>query len=115
MRKSQMMSNEHDYGCYDINGNKISLEQWGGHTTDHTYKRVGYDEVNNYRVSTVWTGIDMRLGSNDEAPPVIFETMVFPKDDWSEVYQERYSTLEQAQEGHKRAVLHAESLDREAE
>ena len=110
-----MSSQENDYRCYDRKGNKISLKQWGEYTTDHTYKRVGYYEVNNYRVSTVWIGIDMRLGSNDGIPPVIFETMIFPESEWSEVYQERYSTLEQAQEGHKRAVLHAESLDRETE
>ena len=50
-------------------------------------------------VSTVFLSLNHAFG---QGPPVLFETMIFggPHDD----YQERYTTVEEAREGHRRAV-----------
>ena len=54
-------------------------------------------------VSTVWLGLDYQFEEGE--PPLIFETMVFPMEgNWDEEYCERYSTLEEAEEGHRRIV-----------
>ena len=53
---------------------------------------------NGIRVSTVFLGLDHNFG---EGEPLLFESMVFGLDD--EV-QERYSTYDQAEEGHKKLV-----------
>jgi hypothetical protein len=56
---------------------------------------------NGYWVSTVWLGLDHQFG---DGPPLIFETMVTnPAGEWED-FQERYSTEEEALEGHKEAV-----------
>ena len=64
-------------------------------------------EVDGYIVSTVDLGIDHSFG---DGPPLYYETMIFKKDkngdiDFSgEDYQVRYTTEEQAREGHKLAI-----------
>ena len=66
-------------------------------------RNVGKDEVDNkYRVSTVFLGLDHNFGNG--GPPVLWETMIFPMDDWGELYCDRYSSHEAAVEGHKKAV-----------
>ena len=51
-------------------------------------------------ISTVFLALDHQYG---EGPPVLWETMIFGgKHDG---YQKRYSSKEEALEGHKRAVL----------
>lgn len=57
-------------------------------------------------VSTIWLGLDHSFNSD---VPLIFETMVFMVNDkgdisnWSELYSDRYSTIEEARAGHKEA------------
>jgi len=51
-------------------------------------------------VSTIFLGIDHNFGGGK---PLVFETMIFGGK--HDLYQERYSTYEEAIEGHKRAVL----------
>lgn len=83
---------------------------------DHTYKpcdlmtwanqfetldrHVGENVVNNNRISTVWLGLCHRYG---DGPPIVFETMVFHPEG-HDTYCERYTTWQQAEEGHKRAI-----------
>lgn len=50
-------------------------------------------------VSTVFLGTDHNFGMGK---PLLFETMVFEK---YENFQQRYSTWEEAEEGHKAVVL----------
>ena len=57
--------------------------------------------ANGNRVSTVFLGIDHSFG---EGPPLLFETMMFPKEGYNELDMDRYSTYEEAEEGHKRMV-----------
>lgn len=57
---------------------------------------------NGKRVSTVFLGIEHQFGDGE---PLLFETMVFPeKGNFSDEDMERYSTLEEAESGHKRMV-----------
>ena len=54
-------------------------------------------------VSTVFLGLDHSY--NPDGPPILFETMIFggPHNE----YQERYSTWDEAIEGHERACKRA--------
>ena len=84
---------------YDKQGKPIEFIDYARLFEDTEYRRIGLHESNGVEVSTVWLGLDHRL-SGDK--PLIFETMVFGgKNDG---YQQRYSTLKEAQTGHKKAV-----------
>lgn len=54
---------------------------------------------NGIHVSTVFLGLD-HAWSNE--PPMLFETMIFGSE--HDGYQERYSTWEEAEAGHQRAI-----------
>jgi hypothetical protein len=89
---------------YDRSGQPIyDVLEWDRKCEDIDSRRVGLDEVvcgdEQVRVSTVFLGLDHQWG---DGPPLIFETMVFGSavDQW----QCRYSTEEQAREGHAAAV-----------
>ena len=64
--------------------------------------RVGNDNVGDYRVSTVFLALNHQWNPNEK--PVLFETMVFPKDSWGELYCKRYSTWQEAFQGHQEVV-----------
>jgi hypothetical protein len=61
---------------------------------------VRQEKIENYYISTVFLGFDHSF--LQEGTPILFETMVFNKvdEEWDQ-YQERYSTWEQAEDGHK--------------
>lgn len=63
-------------------------------------RHVAKDEIGNVKISTVFLGLDHNYISGSY--PVLFETMIFGGEHDS--YQERYSTWEEAEEGHKKAV-----------
>ncbi len=96
---------------YDKEGQPISIEEWERLHSDMDYIRVGTTDVGPYWVSTVWLGLDHSW--MEGSPPIIFETMVFLKgqrDDpedrgLADIDVVRYSTLQQAQEGHQAMVL----------
>ncbi len=77
-----------------------ALNAWAKDLENDDYKRVGWTEVNEVKISTVWIGLDHSFGIGEK--PLIFETMIFGG--IHNGYQERYSTEEEAQEGHQRAV-----------
>jgi hypothetical protein len=96
---------------YDREGNELSLEQWAVYHEVQN-KRVAETDVEDFWVSTVWLGLDHSYG---DGPPLIFETMVFPKDGpMLERYCERYPSEDAARAGHDRAVAwtrdHLEAL-----
>lgn len=64
-------------------------------------RHVAKDTIGDILVSTVFLGSDHRWGSG---PPVLFETMVFGGDADTDQYCERYSTWDEATEGHRRIV-----------
>jgi hypothetical protein len=68
-------------------------------------RRVAYDVVGPWRVSTVFLSLDHGFG-RDEGPPVLWETMVFGsgeghrRDEWCH----RYTSREEALLGHATTV-----------
>lgn len=58
-------------------------------------------EVNGYLVSTVDLGIDHSFGIGK---PLYYETMIFKKGSWDDLYCKRYSTEQEAKKGHKKAI-----------
>ncbi len=101
---------------YDMDGKEITRDEWSRTLCTDFNKHIGDDEINGYRVSTVWLGLDhgFRMSQwldkeRDEFyRPVIFETMIFAEEEMPAIeelyqYQKRYSTKEQALEGHKAA------------
>lgn len=92
---------------YDRQGQPIDAEQANTLLGDPAYKRVALTDITsasdsavNYRVSTVWLGVNHSFG---DEPPIIFETMVFGPDNADE-YMQRYATEEQARAGHAETV-----------
>jgi hypothetical protein len=101
-----------DFGAgltfYGLRGEVISRDEWlrlwtpdmaspvGSRT-----RRVAGTVQDDVFVSTVWLGLDHGFGYTDR--PLIFETMIFGGDydggEW------RYSTLDEALEGHQRACV----------
>ena len=73
-------------------------------------RHVGESEVDKYRISTVWLG--MNPSFHGHLPPLIFETMIFNtreddqegEDDEINLFQKRYSTFKEALDGHQNAV-----------
>jgi len=52
-------------------------------------------DIAGIHISTVFLGIDHSYG---QGPPLLFETMIFGGE--HDMYQDRYTTWEQAEEGH---------------
>lgn len=59
--------------------------------------RVGYEERDGKKVSTVFLGLNHEWDKSKT--PVLYETMIFGLPDVAE-WQERYSTIEEAEAGH---------------
>lgn len=72
-------------------------------------KHVADDYIDGMRISTVWLGIDHGssrwLASSKNYRPILFETIVFENPEQPyECYCDQYSTWEEAEEGHKKAI-----------
>ena len=65
-------------------------------------RHVGHDLLGDYRVSTVWMGLDHSFCG--KPPPLLFETMIFDGESLCELYMDRYTTWDEAVEGHKKAI-----------
>ena len=64
-------------------------------------RHIGDDMVGDYHVSTVWLGLDHNYYGG---APLLFETMVFNGDHSGDIYMDRYTTWDEALEGHKKAI-----------
>lgn len=86
----------------------LEWAQWFEHSDDE--RRVAFDAVGDVEISTVFLGLDHQWGNG---PPLIFETMVFngPLDQ----EQDRYSTWEEAEAGHKAMVERVRASQAEGE
>ncbi len=96
------------YYKLDENKNVIpsSLEEYANFIYGQfptNYRHVGDETINDYRISTVFIGICHNFNPWSHTP-IVFETMIFDKENNSLDYQERYSTWQEAEEGHKRAI-----------
>ena len=69
---------------------------------DAEKRRVGFDVVGDYHVSTVFLGFDHRFSLG--GPPLLFETMIFPKDSELDLHCERYETWDEAVAGHEMEI-----------
>jgi hypothetical protein len=70
-------------------------------------RQVNKTTIGDVRISTVFLGLDHRI---HEDKPMLFETMIFGGE--YDEYQERYSTWEEAEEGHQRACELVYGIDR---
>lgn len=71
-------------------------------------RRVAYDYLDDKHISTVRLSIDHGFNG----VPLWYETMIFPdREDGclNEIYCERYTYKEQAEEGHKKAIQWVEN------
>jgi hypothetical protein len=84
---------------YNRAAEPMSLTEWAESLGSADRKVAGTD-IKGSRVSTVWLGLNHNF--SDEGPPLIFETMVFDgeHDQWCA----RYSTEDDAREGHEAVV-----------
>lgn len=82
---------------------KVDLWTFAAWYEDHSKRRIKYDELNGFEISTVFLGLDQSFGL--QPVPVLFETMIFgpPESDINEM-QWRYKTIEGAEHGHNAAV-----------
>ncbi len=84
-----------------------SLDQYGNQIRNMcktNTKHVADEYIGDKRVSTVWLGIDHNFYANT-IRPLLFETMIFENEEYGdEIYMRRYTTWEDAVEGHKEAV-----------
>jgi hypothetical protein len=91
---------------FDRQGKELELLDWARLFEDGDYKILKQDKIGKYRVSTVWIGLNMRFFGID--PPLIFETMIFIEEgqekDELDFWQDRYSTEDEALEGHEKAL-----------
>ena len=101
--------------CYRLNEEKepipCTILEAGRVFEDGDSRKVAVDVIGSVRISTVFLCFDH--GFNSEKPPVLWETMIFLEDSPSQGnaalqelkdYQERYSSHEDALQGHKAAV-----------
>ena len=91
-------------GCYilDDSGNPIPAShlKWGRWFATHNRSVSQTQATPSIRVSTVFLGVDHSWWT--EGPPRLWETMIFGGE--HDQYQDRYSSLADALEGHHRAV-----------
>lgn len=99
---------------YKLVGHEVvpcaSTEEWARDFEKVENRRVAYDEVGDRRVSTVFLGIDHNYG---DGPPLLFETMVFPLNNFDEEICERCSTWEQAEAQHARILKQVQDQQKE--
>lgn len=106
---------EHGMGHYNRQGEHISFRQWVQIHEDEGMdgiRRVAEDHVEGVLwVSTIFLGLNMRIGPG---PPLIFETMVFLDDAYTDRLHDvedfgthRYATERAAIVGHRRQVRKA--------
>jgi hypothetical protein len=79
-----------------------SNEEWGSQFSNFEKRCVSKEKVNEWEVSTIWFGLNMNIFS--QTNPLVFETMVFKDDNYIEIYHDRYSTWDEAVEGHQKAI-----------
>jgi len=95
-----------NYYKLDENKNVVpsSCKEWADFIEGkppHNYMYVDRTIIDGHCVSTIFSGICFNLFNNI---PIVFETMVFDKDDIPLDYEARYSTYKEAEEGHQKAV-----------
>lgn len=81
---------------------KCTAEEWSKNY-EFRDRHVDWDEIEDHKVSTVWLGLDHNYSG--EGDPLLFETMIF-NPQGNDIYCRRYSTWEEAEDGHQIALMH---------
>lgn len=83
---------------------EVTLEEWAG-SMEWGNRHVGDDTIMHgeipIRISTVFLWLDHRFG---DGLPLLFETMIFGWPFDEDEYQERYTTWEEAEAWHQKAI-----------
>lgn len=82
-----------------------SLEEWATFIENElpsNYRQVGRDIVNGKVISTIFIGLCHNYIPHSGIP-IVFETMIFDESQHA-IYQKRYSTWKEAEEGHEEAI-----------
>ena len=89
---------------YRLDDNKVPIVcSMGDPSFAEQDRKVENTEIDNgIRVSTVFLMFDHNYG--DDGDPILFETMIFPIDNYDSQDMERYCTWDEAVEGHWRWV-----------
>lgn len=96
---------------YDRQGNRITVQQFEA-VLEKEGKVLGKTQVGEQEVSTVWLGLNH--GWDQEGELLIFETMIFGYGPFQDIPY-RYSTEQQAYEGHKTWVQRLKRAQQEVE
>ncbi len=87
----------------------VTLIEWANFF-ENTDRHVRHTTIKKYntRISTVFLGLDHGYpqwsGHTNKYRPVLFETMIFCDDPEYDNYMQRYSTWDEALEGHREVV-----------
>ncbi len=99
--------NEH-HMCYLLDENKnpapCTIAEWATFRDNRLNCQVAFNELGDIYISTVFLGLDQSCW---DSRPIVFETMIFNKsgdDVWRDIYMDRYSTWDEALEGHQKAI-----------
>lgn len=101
-----MLCRSFNHRTYILEGkNPVCCEdryKWEKFIGNISYRRVAESILpNGGTISTVFLGFDHRY-CDEDGPPILFETMIFSNDEHNEKMW-RYSTWDEAIEGHKKA------------
>jgi hypothetical protein len=101
------MTMPHQYYVLDKNNNikPVSAARWA-FTFEHHRRVVARETVGGVIISTVFLGLDHSF--NMGGPPMVFETMVFDADD--SLICQRYSSWNEAVEGHRDVVMSCKAI-----
>lgn len=86
---------------YDRSGEPIDVAAADDLLGDDDYRRVAWEQVGRFTVSTAWMGVDLSFGL--ARAPLIFETMILEPGPLHGIYR-RYPSEAAALAGHRAAV-----------
>jgi len=91
---------------FDRKGNQIDVLRFGHLWEDISYRMVKENRIGDYRVCTIWLGIDplyIEVFHGNRVPALIFETRVLSprKDSSFDSFFNRYASEESALTGHE--------------
>lgn len=106
------------FSVLDENGEVLpvnSIREWA-HFMESPQRDIQLDQVGDYRVSTVFLGLNHQFSADPKAPSLWFETMVFGPAEEREIFgkkhliptglwQQRSTTLAQAKQAHQTGRL----------
>lgn len=82
-----------------------TLNEWMEQFVKVKQRIVRQTNYNEYFISTVWLGLDHQYSPDENASPLVFETMIFHRSNRGvDIYCDRYTTYQEALDGHEKAL-----------